>query len=73
MKNELIPKQQTDSLEEQPVYAKIPPRPVATITQGRKTNRLVKGINNYFGELKYKLNNNEIPTGKYTIPAVFLE
>lgn len=58
--------------EEQPVYAEIPSRPVATITQGKKTNRLVKGVNNYFGELKYKLNNNEIPTGKYTIPAVFL-
>lgn len=75
MGNKLIKltnKPETDSLKEEYVYATIPPRPVETITQGRKTNRLVTGINNYFGELKYKLNNNEVPTGKYTIPAVFL-
>ena len=75
MGNKLIKltnKPETDPLKEQYVYATIPPRPVETITQGRKTNRLVQGINNYFGELKYRLNNTEPIPGKYTLPAVFL-
>ena len=47
-----------------------------TITQGEYNNsisrNIVRPINNYFRELKYDLSQENIPKGKYTIPAAIL-
>lgn len=77
MSQKLIPKCQTAwtpivKQEEFPQHITIPETDHGTITQGKKVNPIIKGINNYFGELKYIINNGEIPTGKYTIPATIL-
>lgn len=77
MSKKLIPKCQTAwtplvRQEEFPQHITIPETDHGTITQGKKVNPIIRGINNYFGELKYVINNGEIPTGKYTIPAAIL-
>lgn len=73
----LIPKCQTAwtplvKQQEFPQHLTVPEIDHGTITQGKKVNPIIRGINNYFGELKYAINNGEIPTGKYTIPATII-
>ena len=42
------------------------------IRAAENVNPVVNAINQYFRELKYRLNNNKVVTGKYTIPAALL-
>ena len=42
------------------------------IRAAENVNPVVNAINQYFRELKYRLSNNKVVTGKYTIPAALL-
>ena len=47
-------------------------QPQAVVTQSKKTVTPIKAVNNYVGQLKYEIANNEVPSGKYVYPAALL-